>query len=153
MFCLLKNIVKNIDVDSFSKTSPNHCIVQKARCYVKNSANLHREHNVFFQTSPKTLRSMVLSKTFPKHCTVKKNEHRPPLRPERKLETTFNIGIPPEPAFAHFCPLWGGFWLTSRFWSKCTILWFPQFCKRRIVQYWFRKLLWNQELICGSKKK
>ena len=34
MFCVLKNIVKNIDVDVFSKTSPKHRIVKrKARCF------------------------------------------------------------------------------------------------------------------------
>ena len=34
MFCVLKNIVKNIDVDVFSKTSPKHRIVkEKARCF------------------------------------------------------------------------------------------------------------------------
>ena len=34
MFGVLKNIVKNIDVDVFSKTSPKHRIVkEKARCF------------------------------------------------------------------------------------------------------------------------
>jgi len=34
MFCVLKNIVKNIDVDVFSKKSPKHRIVkEKARCF------------------------------------------------------------------------------------------------------------------------
>jgi len=36
MFCVLKNIVKNIDVDVFSKTSPKHRIVkEKARCFLR----------------------------------------------------------------------------------------------------------------------
>ena len=34
MFCVLKNIVKNIDADGFSKTSPKHCIVkEKVWCF------------------------------------------------------------------------------------------------------------------------
>ena len=48
LFCVLKNIVKNIDVDGFPKTSLKHGIVKKkALRYVKNIANLYSEHDVF----------------------------------------------------------------------------------------------------------
>ena len=47
MFCVLINIVKNIEFYGFSKETPKQCFVKKnAQCNVKNIANLHRQHNV-----------------------------------------------------------------------------------------------------------
>ena len=44
MFCVLKNIVKNIDVDVFSKTSPKNCIVkEKARCFRFQHQHQHQQ--------------------------------------------------------------------------------------------------------------
>ena len=56
MFQFFSNIVKNIEVDVFSKKSPKNRIV-------KNWKTSHRE----------------------KHRIVKKSEHRPPLRPYTRI--------------------------------------------------------------------